>query len=118
MARTIDIPSVTIPVGPSAFEVDSPVRANGARITITRFSWPVGPLFTWRVYERERGGSLQLLASAAEAGGPAPKRDGSPGDAPLLIQLTWAADKDRDRIRFEVDALQSFTCGVKVDWNE
>lgn len=85
-------------------------------MTLTRFSWPVGPLFVWRVFERERGGALQLLASAEEAGGPALRRDGLPGDAPLVISLNWPIDRDKDRIRFEVDALQIFTAGVLVDW--
>ena len=116
MASTIDIVSVVVPVGPQAFEVDSPVRANGAIITLTRFSWPVGPLFTWRIFERERNGVLQPLTSADESGGPAPRRDGQPGDAPLVISLRWAADRDRDRIRIELDVVQSFTAGVKLDW--
>jgi len=115
MARTIDIASITVPVGPSAFEVDSPVRANGAIITLTRFSWPIGPLFTWRIFERERNGVLQLLASAAEEGGEGRFMDGTTG-APLIISVRWSADKDRDRIRIELDVVQQFTAGVKLDW--
>jgi len=119
MARTIDIQSVDIQIGnEQAFEVDSPTRANGCIITLARLApgWPGGPLFTYRIYERERNGVLQLLTSASESGGPAPRRDGLPGDAPLVIQLTWKLDRDRDRIRFEADVVQPFTCGVKIDW--
>ena len=117
MAQTIDIASVVVPVGVSAFEVDSPTRANGAIVTISRFNWPVGPLFTWRVFERERNGVLKLLSFADESGGVVvPRRDGQPGEQPLVVQLRWASDADRDRIRFEVDAIQVFTCGVRVVW--
>jgi hypothetical protein len=112
---SINIPSAVIPVGLSAFEIDTPTRANGATLTLTRFSWPVGPLFTWRVYERERNGVLQLLASGDESGGEGFYKDGTPG-APLTIGLRWPVDKDKDRIRVEVDALSPFTAGVKVEW--
>ena len=114
MANSINIPSVTLPIGLSAFEIDAPTRANGARITLTRQSWPVGPLFTWTIFERERNQSLTTLASAAELGGERIGRDGNP--APLIIELRWAPDKDKDRIRVEVDAQQSFTLGVAVVW--
>lgn len=114
MANSINIPSVTLPIGLSAFEIDTPARANGAKITVTRQSWPVGPLFTWTIFERERNGSLTQLASAVEQGGERIGRDGQP--APLIIELRWALDKDKDRIRIEIDAQQSFTLGVTVVW--
>ena len=106
---------VTIPVGPSAFEANTPARANGALIAMTRIAWPAGPLFTWRIFERERGGQLVLLASASEDGGEGFFRDGTPG-APLTIRLTWPVDKDKDRIRAEVDALLEFQSDVTVSF--
>lgn len=117
MARTIDIASVNVLAGDGqAFEVDSPTRANGCRISIARFNWPAGQLFRWRVYERERNGTLQPLTEGNEIGGVVPRRDGQPGEQPLSIELRWATDVDRDRIRFEFDVQQPFTAGVKIDW--
>ena len=75
----------------------------------------MGDVFTWRVFERERNGTLQLLASASETGGPAFGKDGTP-NPPLIISLSWAADKDKDTLRFEIDAAQAFTTEVFIDW--
>lgn len=105
-----------VPVGPFVREITTPTRANGARITLTRESWPAGALFDWRVYERERNGTLRLLTQGNEVGGPAPRPNGPPGDAPLVITLTWAVDKDKDVIRFEADVFQAFNTTPTLEW--
>lgn len=107
---------VNFPVGLTPVEITTPARANGARITLQRAAWPPGALFTWTLYERERDGQLLKLASATEFGGPAPNRDGTPGDGPLVITLRWPADRDKDRIRVEVNALQAFTSDITAEW--
>lgn len=107
---------LTFPVGLTALEITAPVRANGARVILQRQAWPEGQLFTWKVWERERNGLLVPLAAATEFGGPAPFRDGTPGDAPLVITLSWPADKDKDLIRVEIDALQAFASDVTGVW--
>lgn len=107
---------INFPVGARTIGVNTPVRANGARITMTRMSWPVGALFRWEVYERERNGTLLPLAAADEIGGPAPKKDGSPGDAPLVITLSWPVDRDKDRIEIRLDVFQAFQSNVTLDW--
>lgn len=115
MAQNISLPSVTLPLGLSAFEIDTPTRVNGARLTITRLGWPPGPVFNAKIFERERGGELSLLWSVeAEKGGTFGK-DGTP-NPPLIVELNWRADKDKDRIRIELEALVIFTAGIQVEW--
>jgi hypothetical protein len=117
MATSIHFGPASVPSGSQAFEIDTPVRANGAHITVRRFgfSWPAGALFNWRVYERERNGTLNLLTQGEEQGGPVVGRDGTI-DPPLLIGLSWQPDKDKDLLRFEVDVFQTFTTEVFIDW--
>jgi hypothetical protein len=107
---------VNFDTGFRAFEITTPTRANGAKVTMERLSWPAGALFRWDVYERERNGTLTHLAGADELGGPAVRRDGLPGDAPLVITLRWAADRDKDVIRFEVTVEQDFSSNVSLEW--
>jgi hypothetical protein len=111
----ISLPSVVVPIGLSAFEIDTPTKMRGATIVLTRIAWPLGPLFTWRVFERKRSGALLLLATADESGGPGFFKDGTPG-APLTITLSWPPSTDNDKIRVEIDALVSFTVGVAASW--
>jgi len=117
MASSIHIgPLVIQPGNNQTFEITAPSRANGATIKISRFSWPAGALFTYRVLEAERGsGDPQLLTSGTENGGTVIGKNGEI-DPPLIIGLKWAADKDRDRIRFEVDVFQAFTTEVFMDF--
>lgn len=116
MATSIHFGPLLVPLGVQAFEISGPSRANGATIRITRtVEWPAGALFNWRVYERERNGTLLLLASGSEQGGPAVGRDGTI-NPPLVIGLNWAADRDKDVIRFEADVAQVFVTEVFVDW--
>lgn len=107
---------VNFQTGTRDFELVSPSRANGAKITMQRSSWPAGALFRWDVYERNRGGTLLPLAGADEDGGVRPRRDGQPGETPLIISLNWPADKDKDIIRFSINVLQSFTSDVSLIW--
>jgi hypothetical protein len=107
---------ITVQVGPFAREITSPTRANGAIITLTRENWPAGDLFDWRVYERDRNGELKFLTGGHELGGFVPRRDGQPGEQPLVIQLSWPADRDKDRIRFEADVFQSFNTTPTIEW--
>lgn len=118
MAQRIQLPSQLIPVGSYVHEILAPTRANGARVTLTRTTpWPVGDVLTYRIYERERNGTLQLLVGATESGQGADfvGKDGTV-NPPLAVQLNWGADRDRDLIRFELDVLQSFTTGITVEF--
>lgn len=107
---------INFQVGVREFEIGTPVRANGAKITLQRSSWPEGPLFRWDVHERNRDGTLLPLAGADETGGFRPRRDGQPGETPLVIQLNWPIDKDKDLIRFTINVLQPFTSDVSLVW--
>ena len=115
MATSLHIGPVLIPIGPQAFEITSPARANGAKIRIERFTWPIGPLVNYRIYERQRNGDLLLLTQGAEEGGPVIGKNGEI-NPPLRISLNWAADADKDVIRIEVDAIQPFTAEAFLDF--
>lgn len=108
-----------VPVGPFVREITTPTRANGARITLTRGNtnegWPDGALFDWRVYERDRNGSLHLITQGGETGGTVTGKDGSL-NPPLVIELTWPVDKDKDVIRFEADVFQEFNTTASIEW--
>ena len=107
---------INFEVGPRVFEISTPNRANGAKITMQRNSWPEGDLFRWDLYERERKGTLVHLSGADETGGFRPRRDGLPGETPLVIGLSWPVDKDKDRIRFELTVHQEFSSDVTIEW--
>lgn len=104
-----------IAVGPLVREISTPTRANGARITLTRLSWPAGPLFNWRVYERQRNGTLSLLTQGDEVGGDTTGKDGTL-NPPLVITLRWPVDADKDVIRFEADVFQAFQTDLTFAW--
>ena len=116
MASSIHIPSTSFPPGTYSNEVLTPVRANGARITVSRdVQWPVGAVFSYQISERQRNGSLNLLTGATEPGGQMIGKGGVV-NPPLVITLTWPPDADRDLIRFEVTVLQTFTTAITVDF--
>jgi len=125
MAKKVRIPPgngfTDLPVGPFSFEIDSPTRSDAAVVTITRTSavWPVGPVFSYVISERNRGSQdLNVLTSGTESGtgGPVEDRDGNPTNPPFRITLRWAADKDKDIIRFEGEVLQSFNTSITVEF--
>ena len=117
MAQRIHIPQQVIPPGSYAHEITAPSRSNSARLMMTRQPpWPVGNVFTYRAYERERHtGEAKLLTFGTLTGGPSTAKDGTP-NPPWELILTWAADKDRDLIRFEIDVIQAFTTAVTVEF--
>lgn len=121
MAQKIQLPQLLIPAGNYSHEIDAPARANSARLTMTRpgspLWWPIGDVFTWRVYERERNGVLQLLCSGTEKGSGADitGRDGA-SNPPLTLTMRWPVDRDKDHIRIELDVLQAFTTAVTLEF--
>ena len=118
MPRKVSLSARDYVPGAYQVEIDAPNRKNSAVITMTRegLGWPVGELFTYRVYERNRGSqTLQLLTGATESGGPAVGRDGTV-NPPLRISLQWAPDKDKDVIRFEMDVVQTFRTAITMEF--
>jgi len=116
MATTITIASTVFPPGTYTHEILTPVRANGARITVSRdVQWPTGDVFIYQISERQRNGSLSLLTGATEPGGQMIGKGGVV-NPPLVITLTWPPDADRDLIRFEVTVFQSFTTAITMEF--
>lgn len=110
--------AVLVPIGPFSQEIRSPKKANGARISLQRQSWPdlgLVPLFSWSAYEQERSGSLELLASGNEFGGDIVGKGGVV-NPPLVITLTWAADKDKETIRLDLLVNAPFNTVVSLEW--
>jgi hypothetical protein len=118
MAQKINIPYQEIPVGTYVHEIQAPGRKDAALLTMTRqpLGWPAGPLFTYVVSERNRGqATATILTSGAEEGGPSIGKDGTV-NPPFKIGLRWAADKDKDIIRFEVTVLQPFSTALSIEF--
>lgn len=111
----IDTGLIDLAPGLHAWEAWAPERCSAAKITITRNDQPHGPLYLWRVFERERDESLRPLAQGNEVGCVGYFKDGTPG-APLGITLKWPEDEDRDLIRLELEVLQPFRTSVRIEW--
>lgn len=148
MAQRVDIPLGPVPPGLYAHDILAPARSDSAKLTLTRqpLGWPVGALFTYRVYERERAGSSASLARleklnamneeptvfnrAAAAAAintldliTSGTESGGPSigkdgtvNPPFVVTIKWGADKDRDLLRFELDVLQLFTTAITVEF--
>lgn len=123
MPRRLDLPSTVIAPGSYAHEVDTPTRSDSASLTFTRegiapaTSWPEGDLFDLRVYERDRGdGSVHLLYSARIAGGEVIHPGTGQVNPPMQVGLSWAADKDKDIIRAELDVFQTFRTAITLEF--
>lgn len=112
--------TTVFPTGPFSVEIDTPTRSSSAVVTVERTAtvWPVGPLFTYQISERNRGSStLNVLMSGAESGTGEEVigRDGTV-NSPFRITLRWANDADKDIIRFEGEVLQPFTSSILVEF--
>lgn len=105
--------------GPFSREVTTPTRKSGVIIRLTRQNWPdlgENPLYTWRVFEKERAsGSLELLAGGSVFGGNPLVKDGQPLAAEEY-RITFGADADKGRIRFEADIFAAFNTTVSLTW--
>lgn len=115
MAQNVSLSERDYAPGSYSVEVDAPSRKNGATVTLTRpgAGWPVGEVFEWRVYEKERNGVLTPLASAVEFGGQIIGKGGVI-NPPLQVTLTWPLDRDKDRIRFEIDVRQTIRTAITL----
>lgn len=119
MAQAINFNNVNVPVTqpgvPLVYEIDTPSRKSGALITVDRNAWPEGALFDLRIYLAERGGEYRFITGSNESGGAASPRNGVQ-NPPLVIRLEWPLDKDRERLKFEIDVHQPFSCGLHLVW--
>jgi len=118
MAQRINLPYRTIPVGNYVHEILTPVKKNSAVMTMTRQpdGWPVGELFTYRIYERNRNSpDATLLTFGTESGGPSTGRDGTI-NPPFRVSLTWPVDKERDLIKVELDVVQAFNTAITLEF--
>lgn len=118
MAQRIDIPLGLVPPGSYAHEILAPARSNAAKITMTRqpVEWPVGELFTYRVFDRERNsGVVNLMTSGTEYGGLRIGRDGTVNPT-FSRAFIWREDKDRDLIRIELTVVQTFTTAITIEF--
>jgi hypothetical protein len=120
MAERINRSARVIAVGQYQFDILAPARANGAKITVTREAgapWPVGDVFTYRIYERDRDASnTRLLAQATERGSGIEETSRGVRNPPLVITLRWPVDRDRDLIRVELDVLQAFRAAFVMEY--
>lgn len=122
---TIATGLIDLAPGVHAWEALAPQGCSAAKITITRDNQPPGPLYLWRVYERDgqrvprrrrrAARVLRPLANGDEVGCVGYFRDGTPG-APLGITVRWPDDEDRDLIRLELEVLQPFRTSVRLEW--
>jgi hypothetical protein len=110
-------------IEPSSFsiEVDTPNRSDTVVFTVTRTSaiWPIGPLFSYTIYERNRGSSqLNLMTSGTEfgTGEPAADREGNITNPPFRRTAKWAPAQDRDVVRIDIEVFQTFNTSMTVEF--